>query len=107
MSLTVDKGVIFNNGELIYEPDVYSLIKNRPELIQKLPKDYFLHLSAVELHRVWNKISEQLKGDKDLLERLPCWDHYNRPEDIVHIDGPPPPKFRCYTCNSNKLRLKK
>lgn len=108
MSLThTDSGIIINKGEVIYEPNIYSLLKNQPELIKSLPKHFFLDLPAIDLQRTWSKLPENLKEDKDLLERLPCFEHYNRPEDIVHIDGPPPPKYRCYVCTANKRMLKK
>ncbi|CAH1961525.1 unnamed protein product [Acanthoscelides obtectus] len=88
-------------NDLVYieHPDQ---LMSHPELIEKLPKEYLLKLSPYQLEQFWECLSNKLKEDSDLQERRPCYEHYNRPEDEIHIDGPAPPKYRCYVCQANK-----
>lgn len=69
---------------------------------QQLSKEDLLELSAWNLSRMWDNLPINLQEDKDLLLRLPCYEHYNRPEAIIHIDSPPPAKYRCWGCKYNK-----
>lgn len=67
------------------------------ELIRYIPL-YILktRISATSLLRMWDSLTE---NQKSLLEKyLPCFEHYNRPECRTHIDGPPPPVYRCPGC---------
>lgn len=74
-----------------------------PERADQLSKEDLLELSPWQLQMIWDNLSSKLKEDKDLLVRLPCYKHYNRPEDIVHIDGPPPAKYKCWGCKLGRI----
>lgn len=82
------------NAALLSEID-----KLKPNQVKYLPKSYLLKLSPSTLERIWKNISKKLQKDQDIQLRRPCYDHYNRPEDLSHIDGPAPSKKACYDCN--------
>ncbi|CAG9860352.1 unnamed protein product [Phyllotreta striolata] len=77
-------------------------IELTPELVHSLPKEMLLKLSTSQLFRYWKDVRSEYKEDEEVLERLPCLEHYNRPESPTHIDGPAPAKYKCYTCLMNK-----
>lgn len=67
---------------------------------KNLEKWELKQLKAFELGEIWEYLDDKVKGDSEMLARLPCYEHYNRPEDQTHIDGPPPPKYKCWLCNN-------
>nr|CAI5839307.1 unnamed protein product [Callosobruchus analis] len=99
--ITPHNGDKTSNSDLVYIEHPGELMSH-PELIERLPKEYLLKLSPYQLSQFWECLSNKLKEDSDLQERLPCFEHYNRAEDEIHIDGPAPPKNRCYICQANK-----
>ncbi|XP_076267022.1 uncharacterized protein LOC143200469 [Rhynchophorus ferrugineus] len=66
--------------------------------LQTLPLGVLKRLSAVTLWEIWNDLNEEIKANTELQGHLPCLEHFNRPEDECHFDGPPPSKYRCSVC---------
>ncbi|CAG9771748.1 unnamed protein product [Ceutorhynchus assimilis] len=63
--------------------------------------EYLLeNVSTFTLNQIWKHLSDELKKDEELQSRLPCLEHYNRDDAIMHIDGPPPAKYRCLMCRN-------
>lgn len=87
-------------GEVILKYDNYpSLIDFNTNDLKYFPLDYLIkRVSAIELQSVWENLPEPYKANKELQLRLPCLKHYNRTEDLIHIDGPPPSRKHCYLC---------
>lgn len=69
------------------------------EIFRNLPKEYFEELSPSVIEKTWKFIPKHLK-DEELKNSLPCYEHYNTPNQQVHIDGPPPDKKHCRTCRA-------
>lgn len=56
------------------------------------------HTNPDAMVRMWNWIPEKYRHDLEVMSRLPCLKHYNRSDQRTHIDGPPPPRYKCYEC---------
>lgn len=68
------------------------------EISENVLRRKMLELESIEMKNVWNILPENFKKDEDFLKRLPCYEHYNQPWMKIHIDGPPPAKYRCSQC---------
>ncbi|KAL1502162.1 hypothetical protein ABEB36_007348 [Hypothenemus hampei] len=72
---------------------------NKENLVgQPIDLQLLLKLPAYRLHMKWDTLPENLKTSPELQSHLPCFEHYNRPDREVHIDGPPPSKSKCRAC---------
>lgn len=78
----------FTEEELEYFPLKYLLDKAKP----------------LELLYAWHKLSREYTQDFNLQTRLPCFIHYNRPEWVSHIDGPPSSQNDCRSCNLSLMK---
>lgn len=61
-------------------------------------------VDGIRLQRIWDDLPTSLKEQYSYYIRLPCYKHYNLPGN-THIDGPPPPRYRCChrpSTNSNE-----
>lgn len=76
--------------------------KLTPQQIKLLPPNYFQRLDAGDLQSIWKHIPKEYRKNKKLQLKLPCYDHWNRPEDRDHIDGPPPARDKCWECQKHK-----
>lgn len=50
-----------------------------------------------KLKKFWDNLPLEFQKMEELQKKLPCYEHYNLPGE-THIDGPPPPKYRCIRC---------
>lgn len=71
------------------------------EDISYLPQDLLNKIEGLWLTRIWDLLPEEYRQNSKFLERLPCYAHYNLPTQRTHIDGPPSPKYLCYSCREN------
>lgn len=71
--------------------------------ISYLPIDFIKSLSYVNLMSFWDELSPEIKNDKDFIDNLPCFKHYNilsynGKEIRDQIDGPPTKRKNCFYC---------
>ena len=59
------------------------------------------HISNQELERIWARLPDTYRKNEEIIELLPCYEHYNLPSSRTHIDGPPPSKKNCGGCKQN------
>lgn len=69
-----------------------------PERMSRLQKRHLLHFSPRQIETVWRHLPKELKEDKDIQLRRPCYQHYNLATDRDHIDGPAPSQLKCLRC---------
>lgn len=50
------------------------------------------------MYLVYDKLSEELRADPDILIRLPCMEHWDTLDMNDHIDGPAPRRLDCHRC---------
>lgn len=58
-------------------------------------------IKGVQLMSIWDQLPLKFREMEEFKKKLPCLEHYNLPNDELHIDGPPPPKYNCYRCKSH------
>lgn len=73
--------------------------------IQHLPHEYIMYLDYVKLMSFWDVVPIEIKNNKNFVDSLPCYKHYNitsynGKEIREQIDGPPTSRSRCYYCRS-------
>lgn len=71
---------------------------NRGKLSESFLKLLLAPVQGIELQNIWTKLPPRLQEMEDIKKKLPCYEHYNLPCDRTHIDGPPPPKYKCARC---------
>ena len=72
--------------------------------LQALSKETLLKF-ADDIRMIYDKLPRDLQEDEDIILWKRCFEHYNRPDQRTHIDGPAPPKMYCPVCQ--QLRKKK
>lgn len=63
------------------------------------------HITSLQLERMWDWLPEVYRQREDIIELLPCREHYNLPNSRTHIDGPPPSRKNCRACRLNKSKI--
>lgn len=85
----------------MYQANIISLLQKRPIFLQLFSKDELLTLVGDGgIYKIMSLLSPTLQAE--LKDYNLCFEHYNRPWQKTHIDGPPPTKKSCYSCNNNK-----
>lgn len=67
------------------------------EEISLIPKDYLIACFKRYIKYIFDKLSDDLQKDLDIIMCLPCI-HWNLPGSIDHIDGPAWPRKNCNKC---------
>ena len=70
------------------------------EQLQFVPKILLLRNFSDYVDRLWDKLPVHLRTDPDVRDCRPCLEHYNRPLQRTHIDGPPPLIRDCGACRA-------
>jgi hypothetical protein len=77
-----------------------------PECDRCVGKEFIIHLkehiSSERVNQIWDWLPETYRKREDILELLPCYEHYNLPSSRTHIDGPAPSKKNCGACRKIK-----
>ncbi|KYN10280.1 hypothetical protein ALC57_17595, partial [Trachymyrmex cornetzi] len=60
------------------------------EQLQYIPKILLLQEFENYVEILWDRLPNHLKTDPEVQRCRPCLEHYNRPWQRTHIDGPPP-----------------
>ena len=68
------------------------------EQLQYIPKIVLLQEFENYVVLLWDRLPEHLKTDPEVQRYRPCTEHYNRPWQRTHIDGPPPLIKNCDIC---------
>ena len=68
------------------------------EQLQYIPKIILLKQFGRYVERLWDKLPEYIKADSEVQTYRRCFEHYNRPWQRTHIDGPAPMIKDCYEC---------
>lgn len=69
-----------------------------PERMSRLQKRILISLSPRQIETIWEHLPKELKEDRDIELRRPCYEHYNLDGDQDHIDGPAPSRLKCIRC---------
>lgn len=96
--------LVFNKINLVdralhecYEKGYY---KMNIDLIKYLPKEFILnHHERVDI--IYDKLSDKLKSDKDILANMSCNDHFFSTVYNDQLEGFPPKRKNCYFCSNN------
>lgn len=87
--------------------------KNKPlykftqDEVERFPLQYLIdRVEPLELLYTWHMLPAEYRGNFRLQIQLPCFVHYNRPEWMDHVDGPPSSQANCYMCNSELQKNK-
>lgn len=65
-----------------------------------VPKIVLLRDFGDYVEQLWDKLPEHLKIDPEVRSYRACLQHYNRPWQRTHIDGPPPRVRDCSRCRA-------
>lgn len=65
-----------------------------------IPKVILLKYFGRYVERLWEKLPEHIRLDPEVRRYRRCLEHYNRPWQRTHIDGPAPLVKDCSECNS-------
>ena len=57
-----------------------------------------MYAKPLELLYAWHKLPQEHRHCWHLQTALPCFVHYNRPDSVHHVDGPPSRQSRCRSC---------
>ncbi|KYN19119.1 hypothetical protein ALC57_08563 [Trachymyrmex cornetzi] len=60
------------------------------EQLQYIPKILLLQEFENYVEILWDRLPNHLKTNPEVQRCRPCLEHYNRPWQRTHIDGPPP-----------------
>ncbi|KAL6421593.1 hypothetical protein ACFW04_014322 [Cataglyphis niger] len=80
--------------------DSDDILELTAEQLRFIPKTILLRHFSRYVDRVWEKLSEYIKADTEVRRYRRCLEHYNRPWQRTHIDGPAPLIKDCSECNS-------
>lgn len=75
----------------------------RREHVRLLPKVYLESLEGCRLERIWDILPEAYQQNEEFQKRKPCRQPWNQPWQRIHIDGPPPPVYRCVQCKKSEI----
>lgn len=70
------------------------------EQLQLVPKIALLRNYADYVELLWDRLPDHLKTDPEVQSYRACHEHYNRPWQRTHIDGPPPLVRNCGVCRA-------
>ena len=76
----------------------YDIFDLSAEQLQFVSKAVLLQMCGNYVHHVWNKLPEHIKADSEVQTYRRCLEHYNRPWQRTHIDGPAPMIKDCNEC---------
>lgn len=92
--------IIINN---ISSGDIKNMEMNE---LQFVSAEYLIrHISPYDLLLMWYKLPSEHAQNFLLQSHLPCFIHYNRPNQEVHIDGPVPSQANCRFCAINSVNV--
>jgi hypothetical protein len=69
------------------------------EELEFVPKIVLLRNFEKYVQLLWDRLPEHIKADPEVRSYRACLEHYNRPWQRTHIDGPPPLIKDCHECN--------
>jgi hypothetical protein len=69
------------------------------EELEFVPKIVLLRNFERYVQLLWDRLPEHIKADPEVQSYRACLEHYNRPWQRTHIDGPPPLIKDCHECN--------
>lgn len=73
-----------------------SILKVPIEDYKYIPLIYLIkHVHTHDLNAIWPHLPLGYKNCLELQQNLPCFEHYNLPDQRDHIDGPAPAKKFC------------
>ncbi|KAK0086323.1 hypothetical protein PV326_005593 [Microctonus aethiopoides] len=79
----------------------------KPQDIAYLTKDFILKFAPTKINRIWNKLSEELQKDKDMISHRRCREHYNPIViDYDEFDGMIPLIKDCSICKERLVYFK-
>ena len=73
------------------------------EQLQYISKNILLREFPSYINELWDKLPESIKVDPEVRQYRRCLEHYNRPWQRTHIDGPAPLVKDCIECRHEKL----
>ena len=76
----------------------YDILDLSAEQLQFVSKAVLLRMCGNYVHYVWKKLPEHIKADSEVQTYRRCFEHYNRPWQQTHIDGPTPMIKDCSEC---------
>jgi hypothetical protein len=68
------------------------------EQLQYIPKIVLLREFSKYINELWDRLPEYIKVDPEVRQYRRCLEHYNRPWQRTHIDGPAPLVKDCIEC---------
>lgn len=78
--------------------DILSLTADQ---LRYIPKVILLSEFGDYVEEIWDRLPEYLRTDVEVQRHRLCREHWNRPCDRDHVDGPPPPLIKdCPQCSS-------
>lgn len=80
--------------------DKRDILEWSPEQLRFIPKVVLLRDFGNYVEQLWDKLPDHLKIDPEVRSYRACMEHYNRPDQRTHIDGPPPLIRNCAVCRS-------
>jgi hypothetical protein len=72
------------------------------EQLQFVPKLVLLRDYGKYVETLWDRLPEHLRADPEVRLYRACLEHYNRPWQRTHIDGPPPLVKDCHECSRSR-----
>ena len=61
-------------------------------------KSEIMKLPLHELMTIFNQLPLHIRTDDEILNMLPCTEHFNQQHHQDHIDGPFPSRSKCHVC---------
>jgi len=82
--------------------DKRNILDLTAEQISYIPKVILVRDFGDYVEHIWSKLPEHLQRDVEVQRHRVCREHYNRPWQRTHIDGPPPLIRNCVECSSRR-----
>ena len=74
------------------------ILRFSAEELRYIPKDVLLNAFGDYVALVWDKLPAYIKADAEVRTYRRCREHYNRPWQRTHFDGPAPMIRDCGEC---------
>lgn len=79
-----------------------NILEFTAEQLQFVPKIILLRDFGDYVEQLWDRLPEHVKLDPEVQRYRACLEHYNRPWQRTHIDGPPPLIRNCTECSKKR-----
>lgn len=79
--------------------DKRDILKLSDEQLRLIPKIVLVRDFDRYVELLWNRLPDYIRADPEVQRCRVCLEHYNRPWQRTHIDGPAPLIKNCSECS--------